>query len=77
MQPRPPIAEELGLALTAFGAKRLVIGHTPQVKGIAVLHDGRLIVIDTGISSAYKGVLSWLEISGDRLIPHQVARSGR
>lgn len=75
--PRPPIAEELNLVLTAFGVKRLVVGHTPQVKGIASLHGGRLLVVDTGISRAYGGQPSWLEIAQGRVVPHLVARSGR
>ena len=74
--PRPPIAEELDLVLTAFGAKRLVVGHTPQVKGIAALHGGKLMVVDTGNSRAYGGQPSWLEIVGAQVTPHMVARSG-
>ena len=39
--------------------------------------DGRLARIDTGISRFYGGPVSWLEIVGDRMIPHTVRRSGR
>ncbi len=74
---RPPIAQELDLVLAAFGAKRLVIGHTPNLAGIAVSHGGKLVRIDTGNSRTYKGQPSWLEINGDQLTPHAVARSGR
>jgi len=52
-----------------------VIGHTPQIKGIAILRGGKLILIDTGISRYYGGKLGWLEIIGDRLIPHAATRS--
>ena len=73
----PPISpdQELDAVLSAFGAQRLVIGHTPDLKGIELLGGGRLARIDTGISRAYGGPLSWLEIVGDKMIPHTVARS--
>lgn len=73
-RPRPPIEQELDLVLTAFGVKRLVIGHTPNLGGIAISHGGRMVRIDTGISRYYKGQLSWLEIRGDQLTPHLVDR---
>jgi hypothetical protein len=76
----PPAAvlspeQELDVVLAAFGAQRLVIGHTPDLKGIEILGGGRLARIDTGISRAYGGPLSWLEIVGSTMTPHSVARS--
>jgi hypothetical protein len=76
-RPRPPIEQELGLVLTAFGARRIVIGHTPNLPGIAITHGGRLVRIDTGNSSYYNGQPSWLEITGGQLAPHNVARSSK
>ncbi|MFL6727800.1 MAG: metallophosphoesterase [Sphingomicrobium sp.] len=67
--------QELDAVLTAYGAQRLVIAHTPSLKGIQVTGNGRLARIDTGNSRYYGGPLSWLEIIGDRMIPHTVARS--
>ena len=52
--------------LAAYGAKRLVIGHTPSLQGIVISDDGRLARIDTGNSRYYGGPLSWLEIVGDQ-----------
>ena len=75
--PRPPIAQELDMVLAAFGARRLVVGHTPNLAGIAVSHGGKLVRIDSGNSRYYKGQPSWLEINGDQVTPHNVARSGR
>ena len=78
MKPPPaPLTsdEEMDAVLTAYDAKRLVIGHTPNLKGIVITSNGRLARIDTGISSYYGGPLSWLEIIGERMIPHTVARS--
>ncbi|MBW0006884.1 MAG: metallophosphoesterase [Sphingomonas sp.] len=70
-----PPDQELDEVLAAYGAKHLVIGHTPSLKGIQLLGNGKLARIDTGISSYYGGPLSWLEIVGDRMIPHTVPRT--
>ena len=72
---RPTIEAELDGALLGHGVKRLVIGHTPDIKGIAIQRGGKLVQIDTGISRYYGGKLGWLEIIGDRLIPHAATRS--
>jgi 5''-nucleotidase/2'',3''-cyclic phosphodiesterase and related esterases len=74
-KPRPTIEAELELALAGFGVKRLVIGHTPNLPGIEISHDGKLVRIDTGNSKYYNGQPTWLEIVGDRLTPHNVTRS--
>jgi hypothetical protein len=71
---RPSIDQELTTVLAAYGAKRLVIGHTPILSGIAITNGSRLARIDTGISRYYGGPLSWLEIIGDQMIPHVVGR---
>src|SRR5438045_2071799 len=60
--PRLTIEQELDAALSAYGAKRMVIAHTPRLQGIIIEYDGRLARIDTGISLYYGGPLSWLEI---------------
>ncbi len=72
---RPPIDQELDLVLAAFDAKRLVVAHTPNLKGIVIGRGGKLVRIDTGNSRYYKGQPSWLEIVGDQVTPHNVARS--
>jgi hypothetical protein len=71
----PPVEAQLETLLSAYGAKRIVIGHTPIVSGIAVLYGGRLIRIDTGISAVYNGKLSYLEILDGTPTPHVVERS--
>ena len=75
--PALPPDQELNAVLAAYGAKHLVIGHTPSLAGIFISPDGRLARIDTGISRYYSGPVSWLEIVGDRMIPHTVRRSGQ
>ncbi|HEY6661973.1 MAG TPA: metallophosphoesterase [Sphingomicrobium sp.] len=71
----PSPDEELTAVLRSTGAKRMVIAHTPNRAGIAILYGGRLALIDTGISRYYGGKLSYLEILGDRLVPHSWERS--
>jgi len=75
--PTPPItiAEELDAVLAAYGAKRLVVAHTPNLKGIIISPDGKLARIDTGNSRYYGGLLTWLEIVGSQMIAHTVART--
>lgn len=75
--PMPPLTgeQELAAVLSAYGATRLVVGHTPSLKGIIISPDGKLARIDTGNSRYYGGTLSWLEIIGDRMIPHTTART--
>jgi hypothetical protein len=68
------IDQELDAVLSAYGAQRLVIAHTPDLKGIEILHGGRLARIDTGITRAYGGPLTWLEIVGGTMVPHVVGR---
>jgi hypothetical protein len=75
--PHPTPERELDVVLAAYGAKRMVIGHTPDLKGIEVIGEGRLARVDTGNSRFYGGPLSWLEIVGPNMIPHTVARSTR
>ena len=67
--------DELGVVLGAYGAQRLVIAHTPSLKGIEITGNGRLARIDTGNSRFYGGPLSWLEITGERMVAHTVPRS--
>lgn len=78
VKPPAPVltpGQELIAVLTAYGAQRLVIAHTPSLSGIQITNGGRLARIDTGISRYYGGPLTWLEISGNQMIPHTVPRS--
>ena len=73
--PRLNAEQEVDVVLSAYGAKHIVIGHTPSLRGIIIEYGGRLARIDTGNSLHYGGPLSWLEIVGDTLTPHTVKRS--
>ena len=71
---RPPVEQELADVLKAYGARRIIIGHTPNLAGVRMLYGGRLVTIDSGNAAYYRGVPTYLEIIGDRLVPHSVAR---
>lgn len=59
--------EELTRALNLLGAKRMVVGHTPQLSGITSACDERVWRIDVGMSRYYGGPVEVLEIRGDRV----------
>lgn len=67
---------ELEAVLAAQGARRMIVGHTPNLAGIQFLHGGRLIAIDTGISAHYGGPRSYLEIVNGEAVAHVVAGGG-
>ena len=54
--------------LLRYRARRFVSGHSiPREARIMARFDGRAFLIDTGMSSVYKGRASALEIAGDRI----------
>ena len=66
----PSICPELDRALTALGAKRMVVGHTTQDSGLPASRcDGKLWGIDTGISAYYGYHYAAIEIVGDQISP--------
>jgi hypothetical protein len=73
--PEPPVEDQLAALLAAYGAKRIIIGHTPVLSGIDVLYGGRLIRIDTGITTVYGGAVAYLEILDGTPVPHIVQRA--
>jgi hypothetical protein len=72
----PSIEDELAQVLAAYGAKRLVVAHTPDLAGIEASHGGRLVRVDTGISSAYGGPRSYLEILYGRTLAWRKTAAG-
>ena len=74
---RPPVEQELAAGLAAYGVKRIIVAHTPLLSGIAILQGGKLLRVDTGNARHYNGKPSYLEIIGDRLVPHSVVRSAK
>jgi hypothetical protein len=71
---RPSIEQELASVLSTYGVKRIVVGHTPSLRGIVMADGGKLLRIDSGNSRYYNGQLSYLEIVGDKVVPHTVVR---
>ncbi len=66
--PDDPAGGPFAALLARYGAKRFVTGHTPQQdRRITVRFGGRVVLIDTGMLSYYKGRASALEIDGDAL----------
>jgi hypothetical protein len=54
---------QLAAALSALGAKRMVVGHTVQGGGITSACDGALWRIDVGLSRHYGGPIEALELT--------------
>ncbi len=61
---------DVAAALKAYGVKRIIIGHTPHLSGIKVLHQGHVILVDTGIMHTYGGTRSFLTIDGASINAH-------
>jgi len=49
------LGRDLDAVLRAYGVSRIVVGHTPSKGAITPRADGRVIVIDVGMSSCYGG----------------------
>ncbi|TFK75176.1 Metallo-dependent phosphatase [Pluteus cervinus] len=62
MEDETAVCSQVDQVLARTGTKRMVMGHTPDFKNIVSRCDGKIIIIDTGISHAYGGVLSALSI---------------
>ncbi len=56
---------ELDAVLNQLGAKRMVMGHTPQKPDISPACDGKAWRIDTGMSKYYAGQVQVLELRGN------------
>ncbi|RIB20076.1 Metallo-dependent phosphatase-like protein [Gigaspora rosea] len=61
------IKKMLDEVLEILKVKRMVIGHTPLSNRILSKYNGKVYVIDVGISSYYGGNLAALEIVGDQV----------
>ncbi|GLB40376.1 putative calcineurin-like phosphoesterase [Lyophyllum shimeji] len=62
MDPDDKVCADVDQVLAKTGTRRMIMGHTPDFKGIVSRCKGKIIIIDTGISHAYGGVLSALSI---------------
>ena len=70
-KPLSPAAGGRRGARAPIGARHIVVGHTPDLKGITILYGGKLARIDTGISRHYDGPLT---LARDRRRDHDPAQ---
>lgn len=68
------IDQQLDQLLAATRARRIVIGHTPLMSGVAVTHGGRLVRIDSGNSRVYGGVPGYAEIRTGGAVARNIPR---
>ena len=68
------VDQEIRLVLEAFHVDRIVVAHTPSTVGIISADNGALWRIDSAISRAYGGKLTYLEIIGGKAVAHDVPR---
>ena len=59
----PATPETVDAILANHGANHIVVGHTPTMGVIWPEYDGKVVVIDIGMSSHYGGYIGYLEIS--------------
>lgn len=68
----PADCAALDQALAALGARRMVVGHTPQQAGITHACGEKLWRIDVGMSAHYGGPVQVLVLAGDPATPRVV-----
>lgn len=66
VDPATPVAT-VDVILEKHGARRIVIGHTTTGGVIWPRLDGRVIMIDTGMSAVYGRHIGWLEVTPEGL----------
>lgn len=64
--PEAPV-ETVDAILARHGIRHIAVGHTPTSGVIWPRYDGKVVMIDTGISQAYGGYVGYLEITPDGL----------
>ncbi|EPT01418.1 hypothetical protein FOMPIDRAFT_1120458 [Fomitopsis schrenkii] len=62
LEPEDKVCSQVDDVLKRTGTRRMVMGHTPDFEHITSRCGGKILIIDTGISHAYGGVLSALSI---------------
>lgn len=73
--PEESLASHVDALLAKHGAKRIVIGHTPTIGTVISRFDGKVLLIDVGLSAYYRGGMACLIIeNGDAYALHQGQR---
>jgi len=57
------VCADVDEVLAKTGTRRMIMGHTLDLTEIVARCNGKIIIIDTGITHAYGGVLSALSIN--------------
>lgn len=63
LDPRSDVCSMLAETLNFLRAKRMIVGHTPQLQGINSVCAGQVWRIDTGMSAVYGGIPEAFEIN--------------
>ena len=58
------LEEHVQRVLDFFGARRIVIGHTPTKGSIVPRFGGKVVQVDVGLSAVYGSHMAWLLIEG-------------
>jgi len=66
VQPEAP-AETVDAILAHHGVKHIVVGHTPTRGVVWPQYQGKVVMIDSGISRAYGGHIAYLEVTPEGL----------
>lgn len=66
-EPSAQACADLDQALATLEAKRMVVGHTVQARGVTSACDGKVWRIDVGMAKHYGGKPAALEIRGETL----------
>ncbi|KAF9267872.1 Metallo-dependent phosphatase [Marasmius fiardii PR-910] len=62
LQSEEQVCKDVDAVLEKTGTRRMIMGHTPDFEKIVSRCGGKIIIIDTGITPVYGGVLSALSI---------------
>ncbi len=67
-----PLAADVDRTLARFGVKHMVIGHTVTAGAVMTRYDGKVIMIDVGLSAVYGGPPACLVI--EKGVPYALHR---
>ncbi len=67
LEPEPALQAHVDRALTHFQAQHFVVGHSVRAPVIVSRFNGRVILIDVGLSAAYGGPAAGLLVEGSQL----------
>jgi len=74
-EPEEKLATHVNQLLTNYGIARIVVAHTPQLRGITPRFNGTVILIDVGLSKLYGGPQQCLVLEGGRAAVLEGGRS--